>query len=44
MTEEEKKLAVRRNQVIMLIMLSFIALIGLRIMNIKSQSPEYDEI
>ena len=44
MTEEEKKLAVRRNRVIMLIMLSFIALIGLRIMNIKSHSPEYEEI
>ena len=44
MTEEERKLAVRRNRVIMLIMLAFVALIGLRIMNIQTQSPEYDEI
>jgi len=44
MTEEEKKLAVRRNRVIMLIMFSFVALIGLRLMNIQTQSPEYDEI
>ncbi len=44
MTEEEKKLAVRRNRVIMLIMFSFIALMGLRLMNIQTQSPEYDEI
>lgn len=44
MTEEEKKQAIRRNRVIMLILLCFVALIGLRVMNIQSQSPEYDEI
>ena len=44
MTEEERKLAVRRNRVVMLVLLAFVALIGLRIMNIQTQSPEYDEI
>ena len=44
MTEDEKKAAIRRNRVIMLLMFCFVALIGLRLMNIQSQSPEYDEI
>ena len=44
MTEDEKKAAIRRNRAIMLLMFCFVALIGLRLMNIQSQSPEYDEI
>ena len=44
MTEEEKAIAVRRNRVVVLILFCFVVLIGLRIMNIQSQSPEYDEI
>ena len=44
MTEDEKKAAIRRNHAIMLLIFCFVALIGLRLMNIQSQSPEYDEI
>ena len=44
MTEDEKKAAIRRNRAIMLLMFCFVALIGLRLRNIQSQSPEYDEI
>ena len=44
MTEDEKQTAVRRNRLIMLVMFCFIALMGIRIINIQSHSPEYDEI
>ena len=44
MTEDEKKAAIRRNRAIMLLLFCFVAMIGLRLMNIQSQSPEYDEI
>ncbi|MBO4649281.1 MAG: hypothetical protein J5806_14120 [Lentisphaeria bacterium] len=44
MTEDEKQIAVRRNRLIMLVMFCFIALIGIRIINIQTHSPEYDEI
>ena len=44
MTEDEKKIAIRRNRAIMLLLFCFVAMIGLRLMNIQSQSPEYDEI
>ena len=44
MTEDEKKVAIRRNRAIMLLLFCFVAMIGLRLMNIQSQSPEYDEI
>lgn len=43
-TTEEQKRQMRRNRLVMLVMFCFVALIGLRIVNIQSHSPEYDEI
>ena len=43
-TTEEQKRQMRRNRLVMLVMFCFVALIGLRVMNIQSHSPEYDEI